>query len=136
MNTQPFRLLPGQDLRYELETLTRDQDWRAACVIAAVGSLSRATIRFAGRDDPAVLEGPLEITALSGTLSPDGCHLHLSVADGEGETRGGHLLEGSVVHTTVEVVVAVLEHWSFSRELDPDTGYRELMVRALGNFES
>ena len=74
---------------------------------------------------------PLELLTLSGTLSLDGAHLHASVSDARGAVAGGHLMPGSLVRTTAEVVVALLPGWAFSRAVDGATGYRELVPRRL-----
>lgn len=34
----------------------------------------------------------------------DGAHLHISVSDGDGRTLGGHLAEGTFVHTTAQPI--------------------------------
>jgi hypothetical protein len=94
-----------------------------------LGSLRGARLRPAAEDAPLVLEGPLELLTLSGTLTRDGVHLHASVADGAGRVRGGHLLPGAPVRTTAELVLLPLEGWRAGRRTDPRTGYRELQVR-------
>jgi hypothetical protein len=66
--------------------------------------------------------------SLAGTLSPDGAHLHIAVADSRGAVIGGHLCAGSLVRTTAELVVGLLPEWQFGRELDPATGYTELQI--------
>ncbi len=53
----------------------------------------------------------------------------MSVADGTGQSRGGHLLDGSTVYTTVEVVLGEMTALAFSREKDLSSGYDELVVR-------
>jgi len=75
-----------------------------------------------------VRTGHFEIVSLVGTLGRDGGHLHLCAADGDGVAFGGHLLDGSLVFTTAEVVVAELTDAEFRREPDPATGFRELIV--------
>ena len=72
----------------------------------------------------------LEILTLAGSLSPDGAHLHMSLADSAGRVIGGHVAQGCVVRTTAEVLVAMLPEWSFTREVDPVTGFAELAVRS------
>ena len=84
------------------------QGVEAACVLACVGSLERAVVRFADASAGTVLTGKLEILTLSGTLSRHGAHLHICVADKNGRVRGGHLLDGSTVYTTAETVLGVL----------------------------
>jgi predicted DNA-binding protein with PD1-like motif len=129
MTTHTIRLLPGKDLKSGLDDLVRHQNWTAACLLTGIGSLNRAAIRFANRESAEILEGPLEIISMGGTLSPDGSHLHLSVSDGTGKVWGGHLMAGSIIFTTAEVVVGILSGWEFSRKMDPATGFRELAAR-------
>lgn len=123
------RLLPGEDLRARLETLVTERGWPAAWIVAAVGSLTQARLRFADRDQARVIAGPLEIVALSGTLSPDGVHLHAAVADDQGAVLGGHVLAGCTVRTTAELVLGFTLSLRLARELDSATGFRELVVR-------
>ena len=98
-------------------------------MLSGIGSLSVAPLRLAGQEELTVLEGDLEIITLSGSLSPDGAHLHISVADSQGRVSGGHLALGATVRTTAEVLVALLPACSFRRELDPSTGFTELIIR-------
>ena len=126
-----LRLKPGQDLKRALSETVAQEDARAGFVLTCVGSLSRAALRLADRDGESVFEGPFEILALSGTLSPDGLHLHLALADKDGTTLGGHVLEGCVVYTTAEIVLGFLQDVGFSRRLDAETGYAELVVEEL-----
>jgi predicted DNA-binding protein with PD1-like motif len=100
----------------------------AAFVLSCVGSLRHAEIRYAGRPSSRALDGKLEIVALSGTVSRHGCHLHIAVADVDGKVSGGHLLAGSRVHTTVEIVLGIVAGVEFRREHDPATGYSELAI--------
>jgi len=129
MRTIALRLRPGADLKAELLALAARERVRAGWVLTGVGSLSRVRLRLAGGAEHGTWEGAFEVVALSGTLSQDGSHLHLAVADHQGHTVGGHLAEGCTVRTTVEVVVAADERLVFGREHDPATGYDELVVR-------
>lgn len=131
-----LRLNPGEDLRSALTTafaqLQAEQNATAACIISAVGSLSRAVLRYAAEPGGTLLEEPLELVTLSGTLSPNGPHLHASVATASGEMRGGHVMPGCVVRTTAEIVLAPLPGWVFTREHDAQTGFMELVARPVG----
>jgi predicted DNA-binding protein with PD1-like motif len=128
MKMVPLRLQPGDDLRLTLEVWMGEQQEQAGCVISAVGSLSLAQLRLAGATQATAIHGELEILSLSGTLSPDGSHLHIAIADSSGAVIGGHLGAGSLVRTTAELVIGLLPEWRFSRELDPATGYPELRI--------
>ncbi|WP_029526847.1 PPC domain-containing DNA-binding protein [Polaromonas glacialis] len=141
MNTPPglpaiyvLRLNPGDDLRAGLASAFKELQGRgcqAACVISAVGSLSRAVLRHAAQAQASVLDEPLELISLSGTLSADGPHLHASVADASGQMRGGHVMPGCSVRTTAEIVLAPLPGWAFSRAHDARTGFMELVAQPL-----
>lgn len=129
LETLPLRLVPGDDLQAAIEQRVADAGIGAAYVVAGMGSLSTVRLRFAGVPELATFHGDFEILTLTGTLSPDGPHLHASVSDAEGRVWGGHLGSGNIVRTTAEILVAVLPTWSFTRELDPASGYDELVVR-------
>jgi hypothetical protein len=129
MRTIALRLGPGADLKAELLALAAREGVRAGWVLTCVGSLSPARLRLAGGTEHATWHGLFEIVALTGTLSQDGGHLHLAVADHQGRTLGGHLAEGCTVRTTAEVVLGTDDRLVFAREHDPATGYDELVVR-------
>jgi predicted DNA-binding protein with PD1-like motif len=129
MQLLPIRLSPGEDLRRALEDAAASQTSGSAFVVAGIGSLVEAKLRYAGDAAETTLAGPLELLSLSGTLSSSGAHLHMSVADASGRAYGGHVGYGNVIRTTAEVLLAVLEDWSLTREPDPATGFRELVVR-------
>jgi len=128
MKVVPLRLHPGDDLRRALEAWMGEQQAQAGCMISAVGSLSVAQLRLAGASETTTICGELEIISLSGTLSPDGAHLHIAIAESSGAVIGGHLGLSSLVRTTAELVIGLLPEWRFQRELDPATGYAELRI--------
>lgn len=140
IQTCPLRLSPGDDLRTAIEDALREHEtghasehkMHAAFVLQGIGSLSVAQLRSAGADAPTELRGDLEILTLAGSVSPDGAHLHMSVADARGQVSGGHVARGCTVRTTAELLLALLPEHRFSRELDPATGFLELRVQSLG----
>lgn len=129
MDFLPIRLSPGADLRRALEEAVGDRTEGSAFVVAGIGSLVEATLRYAGESAEVRLAGPLEIVSLSGSLAPAGAHLHMSVADASGRVYGGHVGYGNKVRTTAEVLLALLPGWTLTREHDPTTGFSELVVR-------
>ena len=129
MEAHALRLNPGDDLRAALDAALEQRGAEAAFVVSGIGSLRSARIRYAGAETASALEGDLEILTLSGTLSPDGSHLHIGVSDSTGQIRGGHVAPGCTVRTTAEILVAWLPDWRFAREHDPATGYPELVPR-------
>ena len=129
MKTLPIRLVPGEDLRKALEAVVAAHGCTAAFVLSGIGSLSVAQVRFAGRALVEERRGDLEVLTLAGTIAGPESHLHASLADADGTVFGGHLGYGCVVRTTCEVLLALLDEWGFSREIDTVTGYRELAIR-------
>jgi predicted DNA-binding protein with PD1-like motif len=115
MRVVPIRLTPGTDLRLGLEQVLQEQKEQAGWVLSGIGSLSVAPLRLAGQKELSILEGDLEIITLAGSLSADGAHLHISVADSQGRVSGGHLAMGATVRTTAEVLVVLLPACSFRR---------------------
>ena len=123
MKVVPLRLQPGVDLRQALETWMGEQQEQAGCVISAVGSLSVAQLRFAGAAEATTIHGELEILSLSGTLSADGAHIHIVMADSSGAVIGGHLFcrSGGSVGSWIRVPVtpnyeSVLGLWAEGRQ--------------------
>jgi predicted DNA-binding protein with PD1-like motif len=128
-NYHALRLKPGQDLKIELTRFLKENEIRACAVVTCVGSLTWANLRFANEPEGSRLEGPFEIVSLVGCGGKGSWHLHLSVSDREGKMTGGHLMEGSIVRTTAEIVLVELTELEFERLDDPQTGYKELKIR-------
>lgn len=123
------RLHPGEDLRRAIENVAAERGIEAGFVLSAIGSLDPAALRYAGNPEATVLRGDYEILTLAGTLGTGGVHLHMSVSDAKGQVLGGHVAAGCIVRTTAEIVIGRAEGWTFDREPDPRTGYRELHPR-------
>jgi predicted DNA-binding protein with PD1-like motif len=125
-----LRLTPGEDPRVALLKYVRDNKIKAASIVSAVGSLKTTVLRYANQKDSVKLDGFKEVVSMSGTLSSTGgCHLHVSVSDSSGITVGGHLVEGSQVYTTFEVVLLSYPELEFSRVVDPKTTFEELAIK-------
>jgi predicted DNA-binding protein with PD1-like motif len=129
MDYHPCRLSPGEDLKQALDAWIRASGFTAAFVVAGIGSLDRAAVRYAGEPDADLIEGRYEILTLQGSLSADGAHLHIAVSDAQGRVSGGHVRPGCRIATTAEILIAVLPGLRFAREDDAATGYPELVIR-------
>lgn len=125
-----LRLRPGQDLLATLREFAQERRLQAGFVASCAGSVTRASVRYANQPSASVREGHFEIVSLSGTLTGDGAHLHLALGDSTGDVFGGHLMEGTRVYTTAEIVLGELDEVTFAREPDSTYGYRELAPRA------
>ncbi|MDI9623474.1 MAG: DNA-binding protein [Methanothermobacter sp.] len=115
------RIKPSQDLKEELLKIKG-----SGIIVSGIGSLKRATLRLA--DEKIVkIEGPFEIISMQGTITADGIHVHMAIANKNGKIIGGHLKGGCMVHTTVEI--AILPYNGILRRLkDEETGFMELDI--------
>ena len=128
MDTYAFRLGPGADLKQAIQAFARTHDLQAGILLTCVGSLTEAHLRLANDEQGTRYRGHFEIVSLVGTLTAEGMHLHLCLADSTGAAFGGHLLDGCRVYTTAEIALGELPAYRFTREPDPQTGYLELKV--------
>lgn len=129
MKEHAIRLTKGMDLKVEIEKYTKEHNIEAGCIISAVGCLTKLTLRTAGAKSVETIENDFEIVSATGTISKDGCHIHIAVSDDTLKTYGGHLKEGCIINTTVELILLELNNYSFNREMDDNTGYNELVIR-------
>ena len=77
----------------------------------------------------------MEVVSLTGTVSENRCHLHISLSLEDLSVIGGHLMPGCIVNTTAEVVLCEIDSLSFAKEFDADTGYNELKIIPLSTDE-
>jgi uncharacterized protein len=129
MNLRPVRLSPGADLRRAVEDMSADLPEGSGFLVSGIGSLVHARLRLANEAEEQFVAGPLEIISVSGSISADGVHLHLCVADAHGQVLGGHACQGCEVRTTAELLVADLPGYRLARELDENSGFKELVIR-------
>lgn len=126
-----MRLQPGEDLIEGIQRVRRQAGAAAMAVVTCVGSVTEVHIRHANQPGGTRYRGHFEITSLVGTVDPAGEHLHLTITDGEGRACGGHLLPGSSVYTTAEIVLVILTDLAFTRAPCRRSGYDELVVTRL-----
>lgn len=129
ISTYAFRLKPGEDLKEGIEKMVREYDMQAGWVATCVGSLTDYQIRFANQPDGNNGTGHFEIVSLTGTVSVNGSHLHISISDSTGKTIGGHLMTGCKIYTTAEIVLHATNKYIFTREKDGSTPWEELQVK-------
>ncbi len=127
--THAFRLKPGADVKKSIQAFVKEQDIKAGWISCGVGSLTEYNIRFANQPAGAKAKGHFEIVSLTGTVSVNGSHIHISVSDSGGGTIGGHLLDENIVYTTAEIVITESEDFVFTREKDGTTEWEELQVK-------
>ena len=123
-----FRLKPGQDLKKEIEKFVTENQIQAGWISTCVGSLTQYNIRFANQPNGSTDSGHFEIVSLTGTVSTNGSHIHISISDSTGKTIGGHLMDGNIIYTTAEIVILSSDEFIFNRKKDGTTPWEELQV--------
>lgn len=129
VSTFAFRLKPGEDLKAGIERVVATNNIKAGWVSTCAGSLTDYSIRFANEPTASNGNGHFEIVSVAGTVSTNGCHLHISLSDSTGKTIGGHLMTGCKVYTTAEIVLQATDKYEFTREKDGTTSWEELQVK-------
>lgn len=124
MKELAFRLLKGDDLKECIQEKCKEIN--AAIVLSSVGCVDKVSLRLAGAKKNLTSNKDYEILSLNGTISNGKAHLHICLSDDEGNCIGGHLLKDTIVNTTCEVVLGILEEYDSKRTFDEKTGYDEI----------
>ena len=142
-----FRLGPGADLKKSLEEIIRRENVKSGVILCGAGSLSQVTLRnvrlfpdeFPVADRNRIYtpkKEPLELLSLSGNISRQNgevyVHGHVTISSGldDGRAYGGHLIEGCLVFSFCEVVIAEVTGLEMIRDTDPETGAPELFFKS------
>ncbi|MFE1743811.1 PPC domain-containing DNA-binding protein [Coleofasciculus sp. H7-2] len=134
MKVFAIRLKPQQDLKLSLQDFATQQNIQAGFILTGIGSLKKAIIRLANHRYSTAFNDNFEILSLNGTLATTGIHLHIAIANKEGKTIGGHLMEGCIIYTTAEIVIGASEEFTFLRTIDEQTGYKELEILSTTSY--
>ena len=138
-----FRLGPGCDLMKSIEEIAKKENIQSGLVLSGAGSLSQVTLRnvrlfpdeFPVMDRNRIYtpkKEPLELLSLSGNISRrDGeihVHCHITISSGLDNSRayGGHLIEGCLIFSYCEVIIAEITGLEMKRDIDPETRGPEL----------
>lgn len=127
------RLKRGDDLLTKIEELASKNDINTAVILSAVGSVLKVKLRLAKAIDYLEVEEDFEIVSLTGTVSCGKAHLHISLSDEIGNVIGGHLCKGTIINTTCELVLGILEEYESIRNFDDLTGFNEIEFRKKDN---
>lgn len=131
MKIHAFRLTKGMDLKKSIENYVVEHKIKSGVILSAVGCLYKVTLRTADGVSIRTIDKDYEIVSVTGTLSIDGCHLHISLSDENLNTIGGHLKDDCLVNVTAEIVLGEFEEYEFGREFDKSTGYKELTIKEI-----
>jgi len=134
MKQLSFRIKHGELFRETIQRICAEHQVKAGVILSAVGGFEELYLRMPilpGQEKHTIkhISGPFEIVSITGTISPNDCHIHVSASDRDGVCIGGHLKEGSTVKNTAEVVIGIFEDVVFERNPDVVTGYDEFDPR-------
>lgn len=133
MKIHAFRLTKGMDLKKSIEDYVVENKIKSGVILSAVGCLYKVCLRCADGVTVKTIDKDYEIVSATGTLSMDGCHIHVSLSDVDLNTIGGHLKDNCLVNVTAEIVLGEFDEYEFSREYDESTGYKELKIKERSN---
>ncbi len=132
----PLRLTPGTDVLLGLTEACKRANINNGVILSAIGSLNGVcycnpvelpTKAGYGYGETLHLTGPIELVNASGIICHDkenntNLHVHMTVSDRYGTAHGGHLVEGTKVLITVDVVIAEIEGMVMGREFSEEMG--------------
>lgn len=131
------RLKPGTDVLLGLTEACNVNHLNNGVILSAIGSLDG--VKFCnpvelpntkagyGYGEILHLTGPIELTSAAGIICHDdegntNLHVHVSLSDRHGNAHGGHLVEGTKVLLTVDVILAEVEGIVMGRKFNEELG--------------
>ena len=119
-----LRLKPGTDVLLGLTEACKRAGINNGVILSAIGSLDGVsycnpvelpTKAGYGYGEVLHLTGPIELTSGAGNTN---LHVHMSLSDRYGNAHGGHLVEGTKVLLTVDVMLAEVDGLVMGRKFD------------------
>ena len=121
------RILEDEDLAEAIKKRAEEGRIKAG-IFFLIGSLKEVMLGYykEGEYKYIQLDGPLEIASCMGNIAVDEkgevmIHAHMVVADEKGEAFGGHLMKGSHVGATAELVMIEAVGVDLQRVFDEKT---------------
>lgn len=121
------RIPEDEDLAEAIKKKVEKSDVKAG-VFILIGSLKKAVLGYykGGEYKFIELDGPLEIASCMGNIAVDEkgeivVHPHIVVSNEKGEAFGGHLMKGSLVGATAELVIVEGVEVKLQRAFDEET---------------
>ena len=129
------RLAPGTDLLKGIQEACEKYRIHNGVVVSAIGSLNG--VRFCdvealpekkcgyGYGKILSLDETIELTGAGGVICSDAenninLHIHICMSDKNGKAYGGHLVEGTKVLMTADIVLGEIEGIAMRREYNED----------------
>lgn len=131
-----LRLQPGTDVLLGLTEACNRAGINNGVILSGIGSLDGVkycnpvelpTKAGYGYGEVLHLTGPIELTSAAGIICHDdegntNLHVHIGLSDRYGNAHGGHLVEGTKVLLTVDVVIAEIEGMIMGRKFNEELG--------------
>jgi len=121
------RIFEGEDLAEAIKQRVEKSGIKAGIFIL-IGSLKQAIIGYykEGQYKSIEISGPLEIASCMGNVAVNEkgeimIHTHIVISNEKGEAFGGHLMKGSFVGATAELVIIEGAGVSLQRAFDEKT---------------
>ena len=128
------RLLEGEDLFDSIKNRAETSEIRAGFFIL-IGTVKHATLGYYkdGKYENIRLDGPLEVASCTGNVVFDekgevAIHAHVVVSNEKGEAFGGHLMKGSEVGATAELIIVEAAGVEIQRDYDEKTKLKLLKL--------
>ena len=99
-----YKFSSGSDVLYSLNELMLNSN-STSFLISSVGDLSTVSFKCPLSDKPRTFEQKLEIITLTGYLTSIESHIHISVSDENCNVYGGHLLPGTIVYKSLNILL-------------------------------
>ena len=90
------RLHGGDDIMLSIKDLCKTEHIRAGVILSGVGCVLRTRLRDAGGVNIREIAEHMEIVSMTGTVSENRCHIHISLSKEDLSTIGGHMTEGCI----------------------------------------
>ncbi len=103
-----LKLNTGDDLLNSLQAFAIKEN-KSGYILSVVGNLTKAIFQCPGKKTSTIIQNNLEIISLNGTLSPNKCHLHISLSDGQCNVWAGHLKEGTIILKECDMLIGFID---------------------------
>lgn len=129
------RLLEDEDLAEAVKKRAKESGVKAGAFIL-IGTLKHAALGYykEGEYKTMRFDGPLEIASCTGNIAVDEkgeviVHAHVVISNEKSEAFGGHLMKGSTVGATAELVIIEARRINLQRAFDEETKLNLLKLR-------
>lgn len=131
------RILPNLDILSTIEEICAKHNIKYGQITTSIGSLRRISLNYVSRTTPVEglghtthleREGPFSVLCGQGLVSPSeepgkmNIHLHMAISGEEDVVCGGHIEEGTITLSTLDIFILEVNGLEITRGKDPVTG--------------